>query len=153
MQCESKIPRIPLFVKLLYTLFVTTQATYVTQMYGGTSLLWFCDAALLLTAAGLWMEKPLLLSAAAVGCLVTQTLWITDFICHLCGTGFVIDMVGYMFDSDTPVAMKALSMFHAWYPFFIVWMLCRLGYDRRAFIAWTGVAWCLLVVCYESVCN
>ena len=44
--------------------------------YGPTNFLYFCDVALFLTLAGLWLESPLLISMCAVGILLPQMLWV-----------------------------------------------------------------------------
>src|SRR5262249_17518996 len=41
-----------------------------------------------------------------------------------------------------------LSLFHLWLPLLLVWLVWRLGYDRRAFLTWTVVAWVLLLICF-----
>jgi len=43
---------------------------YCTPM--ASNFLWFCDTALLLTVAGMWMESSLLISMCAVGILIPQ---------------------------------------------------------------------------------
>src|SRR5262249_22722605 len=47
-----------------------------------------------------------------------------------------------------PLFTRGLSFFHFWLPLFLLWVLARLGYDRRAFRAWTLLAWVLMPVCY-----
>jgi hypothetical protein len=37
---------------------------------------------------------------------------------------------------------------HFWLPLLLLWILWRIGYDRRAFRAWTVLAWGLMLVCY-----
>jgi hypothetical protein len=39
------------------------------KTYGPTNFLWFCDAALILTVIGMWLESSLLISMCAVGIL------------------------------------------------------------------------------------
>jgi hypothetical protein len=39
-------------------------------------------------------------------------------------------------------------LFHGWLPFLLVFLVWKLGYDRRAFLAWTGLAWALIVICF-----
>ena len=58
--------RIPLSVKLLYTLFVAVLVPVYLRTYGPTNFLYFCDIALFMTLAALWLESALLVSAAAV---------------------------------------------------------------------------------------
>ena len=47
--------------------------------YGPTNFLYFCDVALFITLAGIWLESPLLVSMCAVGILAPQALWVLDF--------------------------------------------------------------------------
>ena len=47
--------------------------------YGPTNLLYFCDVALLVTLAAVWLDCPILAPAPAVGILFPQFLWVIDF--------------------------------------------------------------------------
>src|SRR5436853_4057131 len=71
--------RIPLYLKLLLTAFVAVLVPFYLHAYGPTNFLYFCDVALLMTLAALWLESPLLVSMAAVGITLPQTLWVVDF--------------------------------------------------------------------------
>jgi hypothetical protein len=84
---------------------------------------------------------------AAVGILLPQTLWIADFLLQFVGM-HVTGMTAYMFQSSIPLFTRALSLFHFWLPLLLVWIVWRLGYDRRALWAWTALAWLLMLVCY-----
>jgi hypothetical protein len=44
-----------------------------------------------------------------------------------------------------------LSFFHFWLPIFLLFLVWRLGYDRRAFIFWTALAWVLILVSYFAL--
>ena len=103
--------------------------------------------ALFLTLAALWLERPLLASMPLVGILLPQTLWMVDFLGGLAGW-HPIGMTEYMFRRTIPLFTRALSFFHFWLPLLLLWLVSRLGYDRRAFVAWTGLAWILLFLCY-----
>ena len=115
--------------------------------YGAANFLWFCDTALLLTAAGMWLESSLLISMGAVGILLPQFLWLIDFGSHLIGFHF-LNLTSYMFDRQLPLFTRGLSLFHGWLPLLLVWLLFRLGYDQRALAAWTGLALGLVCLCY-----
>jgi hypothetical protein len=82
-----------------------------------------------------------------VGILAPQTLWVLDFGCGLFGYQLT-GMTAYMFQADHSLFLRGLSLFHGWLPFFLVYLVFRLGYDRRGLIAWTLLAWTLLFVCY-----
>jgi len=146
---ETPQRRIPLWVKILYTAFIGVLVPCYWYMYGPTNFLYFCDVALFMTLAAVWLESPLLASMPAVGILAPQTLWIVDFLGSLVGLP-VTGMTAYMFEFDDARTMfiRGLSFFHFWLPLFLLWIVYRLGYDRRALPYWTVLAWILMTVCY-----
>jgi hypothetical protein len=109
--------------------------------------LWFCDAALILTVAGMWLENSLLISMCAVGILLPQCVWLADFISQFLGF-HLLGLTGYMFDSNLPLFTRGLSLFHGWLPLLLLWLLSRVGYDKRALSAWTVAATMLVTACY-----
>jgi hypothetical protein len=131
--------KIPMAAKMAGTLFLAILVPVYLHEYGPTNFLWFCDAALILTVAGMWLESSLLISMCAVGILLPQGLWLADFGGRLLGFQ-LLGMTGYMFDGRTPMFIRALSLFHGWLPLLLVWLLFRVGYDKRALSAWTVVA-------------
>ena len=143
----SKRRRISLWVKLLYTAFMCVLVPYYWHAYGPTNFLYFCDVALFMTLAAIWWENALLASMPVVGILLPQTLWMVDFIGGLVGA-HLTGMTAYMFNPTIPLFVRALSFFHFWLPLFLLWVVYRLGYDRRAFRRWTVLAWGLMLVCY-----
>jgi len=136
--------RIPLWVKLLYTAFFAVLLPVYLHYYGPTNFLYFCDIALLMTFVALWTESPLWASAPLVGITIPQLLWMADFMCG----GQLILMTDYMFDSNRPLFLRGLSFFHFWLPFFLLYVVCRLGYDRRAWLTWSALGCTVLTVCY-----
>jgi hypothetical protein len=138
---------IPLAAKLAVTAFLAVLVPVYLHTYGPTNFLWFCDAALVLTVAGMWLESSLLISMCAVGILLPQCVWLADFGGHLLGF-HLLGLTSYMFDHQLPLFTRALSLFHGWLPMLLVWLLLRLGYDRRALWAWSGMAAGLVIVCY-----
>src|SRR5262245_30523727 len=76
---------VPLWLKLALSAFVAVQVPFYWYSYGPTNFLYFCDVALLLTLAAVWLESPLLASMPTVGILLPQMLWVTDFLCGLTG--------------------------------------------------------------------
>jgi hypothetical protein len=142
--------QIPIWAKLAYTAFMAVLVPSYTYFYGPTNFLYFCDVALLITLVAMWMESPLLASMPAVGILLPQVLWVADFLGGCVGH-HVTGMSAYMFHGDASflsLFKRGLSFFHFWLPFLVLWNVWRLGYDRRALFAWTGMAWALLVLCY-----
>src|SRR5688572_10088257 len=93
---------IPLWVKLGYTGFMLILVPSYLRAYGPTIFLYFCDVALLLTLVALWLEKSLLASAAIIGILVPQLLWMLDFMATLTGHS-VTGATEYMFNAAIPL--------------------------------------------------
>jgi hypothetical protein len=139
--------RLPLWLKLAYTAFMAVLVPVYWRYYGPTNFLYFCDVALMITLVGIWIESPLLVSMCAVGILASQALWVVDFISNLIGVPLT-GMTDYMFAADHSLFLRGLSLFHGWLPFLLVYLVGRLGYDRRGFVAWTLVAWTLVLICF-----
>jgi hypothetical protein len=133
--------RIPTWFKFAYTAFVAVLVPYYWVNYTPWNFLYFCDIALILGAVALWSENPLLASLPAVGLVLPQMLWVLDFM----SGSRIVGMTGYMFDPGRPLFVRGLSLFHGWLPFVLLWMVWRLGYDRRALAGWTLVS-CLVLL-------
>jgi hypothetical protein len=103
--------------------------------------------ALLLTLVGIWTESALLVSMCSVGILAPQVLWVGDFAAHLVGAK-ITGMTDYMFAADHSLFLRGLSFFHGWLPFLLVYMVWKLGYDRRGLAAWAALAWTAMLVSY-----
>ncbi len=136
--------RVPLVLKLLYTAFMAVMVPVYWYNWGPTNFLYFCDLALFLTLAAVWTESPLLASIPAVGILVPQAMWLADFVTH----GHITGMTDYMFDPKESLFARGLSLFHGWLPILLVYLVWRLGYDRRALVIWTVLACVVMFVCY-----
>ena len=145
--CTRPAIHISLPVKLLYTAFMAVLVPYYLHAYGPTNFLYYCDVALFLGLITVWTYNPLPASMAAVGILIPQALWVTDFLGSLAGFPLV-GMTAYMFDNAIPLFVRGLSFFHFWLPFFLLYLLQRVGYDRRALAAWTLTAWVLMAVAF-----
>jgi len=140
--------QIALWLKISYTLFICVLVPVYWVQYGPGNFLWFSDIALFVTAAALWVESSLLASMMALSVLVLESVWIIDFIIGLISGSSVIGLSAYMFDSKISLSIRALSLFHIILPLLIVWLLYRFGYDTRALIAQTLLAWIVLPVSY-----
>lgn len=139
--------KLPLSLKLAFTAFMAVLVPVYWVHYGALNFLYFCDLALLLTLAGVWLECPLLISMPAVGILAPQLLWIADYAGNLAGINLT-GMTDYMFDDAEPLYLRALSLFHGWLPLMLVYLVAKLGYDKRAFAAWTALAWSVMTISF-----
>lgn len=136
--------RIRLAVKLAFTAFTAVVVPVFCHLYGTAVLCYFCDVALLLTLLALWTESPLVASMAAVGILIPQFLWLADFL----SGARLVGMTAYMYDANFPLFARGLTLFHGWLPLVLIWLVYRLSYDRRALLAYTLLAWGLILVSY-----
>ena len=146
-QSAARTHRVPLAVKLGFTAFMAVLVPVYWLNYGPTNFLYFCDVALFLTLAAVWTESALLASMAAVGIVLPQLVWVLDFAGGLCGVK-LLGMTAYMFDERRPLFLRGLSLFHGWLPFLLLFLVKRLGYDKRALPAWWALAWSLILFCY-----
>lgn len=147
----AKPTLIPLWVKIAYTAFMAVLLPIYLKNYGPTNFLYFCDVAAIMTVAAIWLESPLLLSAALVGIFLPQMLWVIDFLVEVAGRlvgqdWHLTGMTKYMF--KPPFFLRFLSFFHFWLPFLLLWLVWRVGYDRRGVLLWSAMMWVLLTVCY-----
>ena len=140
-------PRIPLWLKLVFSAFMAVLVPVYLYYYGWTNFLYFCDVALILTLIGIWKESALLASMCAIGITVPQLVWVIDFIGTALGYP-VVHMTAYMYNPSSSLFLRGLSLFHGWLPFLLIYLVATLGYDRRALLYWTALAWVLILICY-----
>ncbi len=140
--------QIPLWLKISCTLFVCLLVPVNWLQYGPGNFLWFSDIALLTTVPALWLESPLLASMMALAVVLLEVAWNVDFFVRLITGASLSGLSEYMFDPKIPLVIRAISLFHIALPVLLLWMLCRLGYDSRAFVAQTILAWVVLPLSY-----
>jgi len=139
--------RLPLALKVAFSGFLAVMIPVYWLNYGPTNFFYFCDMALLVTLVGIWRESALLVSMPAVGILIPQMLWCLDFLVELCG-GKLTGMTGYMFDENRSQLLRGLSLFHGWLPILLFYLVYKLGYDRRALLAWSSLSLVLCLIAY-----
>ena len=71
--------RIPLWLKIGYTLWVVVWFCLYKQFVGWQHYLWLCHIGNVIIAIGLWTENGLLLSWQALSLLVADIIWTIDF--------------------------------------------------------------------------
>lgn len=139
---------IPLWIKIVYTLFVVITVAVYAVKYPPGNFLWFSDIALVLTAPALWFESSLLASMMAIGVLLPEAVWNAGFFGRLLTRKRLAGLTDYMFDIKKPLYLRALSLFHVFLPVLLVWMVARLGYAPQALPAQTALAWVVLPLTY-----
>jgi hypothetical protein len=117
------------------------------HFYGPTNFLYFCDIALVLTLIAIWPENALIISMCAIGIVIPQAVWVVDFLVNLGGFSLT-GMTDYMFQSNHSLFLRLLSLFHGWMPFLLLYLVWKIGYDRRALWPWTGLFWAVMLICF-----
>jgi hypothetical protein len=135
---------VPVWLKIGYAVATPIIAGVYWRAYGPKNFLWLSDLALASTTLSVIGENRLLASLPAVGTLPLEAAWTIDFL----SSGRALGLTGYMFDRQYPLGLRALSLFHVALPPTLIWMLARLGYDRRAFRYQTVLVWCVLPLTY-----
>ncbi|HSC16263.1 MAG TPA: membrane-associated protein [Gammaproteobacteria bacterium] len=132
--------------RVLFAVLVAVVVPVYLVKYGPANFLWFSDIGLLGICAALWLEQRLLGSMMALAVLLPETLWLVSFV-----TGAfarergVTTLAAYMFDARIPFFLRALSgAFHLALPPGALWLVYLYGYDDRALIAQTMLAWLVL---------
>src|SRR5258706_14909079 len=134
---SSHAAQISLWLKVLHTLLVGVVVVVYAIKYKPTNFLWFSDIALVTSVPAMWLENSLLASTMAVAVLLPELAWNVDFFSrHLFGWRG-LGLSDSMFESRRPPYLRALSLFHLALPILLIWLVHRLGYDRRALLAQT----------------
>lgn len=138
------------WLKMSYTLYVCVLIPVYWVELGPQNFLWGCDIALLATLMALWFESRFIASTMAIAMIIPELIWNLDFFSRLV-TGYDIiglNLTEYMFSENTPRVVRGLSLFHVFLVWVLVWLVYRLGYDRRALWAQTLLTWIVLPVTY-----
>jgi hypothetical protein len=132
--------RVPLGVKVAYTLWMLVWVPVYWLENGPANFLWLCDFANFVLLAALWLESPLLATSQLAGVLLIQLVWSVDYIGRLLLGFHPVGGTEYMFDVSDPVWLRGLSLFHIWTVPLLVWLVRRLGYDRRGWLLQAALA-------------
>src|SRR5215469_4055962 len=115
------------------------------KVWGWANMLHLCDAAVILTFAGLWLGNAQLISSQAVSALAAGLLWTANLAARLLTGKFFASGTEYMWDSRFPLWVRLLSFFHLLLPCAQIWGMRKLGYDRRGLRLQAVIAAVLIV--------
>src|SRR5437667_33403 len=110
---------LPLWLKILWTIWVIAWAPLYWRQYGAQNFLYFCDLGNFLIAVGLWLESPLIFSWQATALLLFQTLFAADLLGAFLTGKHWIGGTEFMFDAHLPLFLRLLSLFHVVTPPFV----------------------------------
>lgn len=136
--------RLPLWLKLAFTLWILAWAPAYAWKLGWQNFLWLCDLASFLILMGLWLEHRVLLSAQLLAVFLVGVFWSLDVGTALIAGFHPIGGTEYMFDTDMPLSFRLLSLFHLVLPLVAVYAVYRLGYARRGLWLQVVLTWLIL---------
>jgi hypothetical protein len=110
------------------------------RTWGASNFLQLCDIAVILTCLGFLTNNRLLISSQAVSSLVVDFAWIVDAGSQLSFRRRLTGGTDYLFDGNYPLWVRLLSLFHVALPVLLLWVLYRIGYDRRGLALQSFVA-------------
>jgi hypothetical protein len=148
MHAPASNMRLPLWIKLLWTVCVVAWIPLYWRQYGAQNFLFFCDLGNLFMVAALWLESSLLFSWQACGLLLFQTLFLGDLAGAILSGRHLIGGTEYMFDPHVPLPIRLLSLFHVVMPPLLLWGIWRLGYDSRGWKYQTLTTWIVIPINY-----
>jgi hypothetical protein len=135
---------VPLWLKVVWTAMVLVIVLIYWRHRGPANFLWFSDIALLALVPGLWLESSFIVSLTACMVLVAEILWSVSFFGGLLRLPRVIGLADYMFDEQSPLWLRAVSLFHLPLVAVIVWAPWRLGYDPGVYPWVVLITWLVL---------
>lgn len=140
--------RVPLWLKIAWTIWLIVWAPLYWRQYGAQNFLFFCDIGNVLIGIALWMESSLIFSWCACGLLAFQTIYTIDLIGALFMHGHFTGATDYMFDPHLSLLIRVLSLFHVVTPPLVLWAIWRLGYDPRGWKFQTLMTWIVVPINY-----
>src|ERR1700685_510839 len=142
------MPRLPLWLKVTWTIWLFVWVPLYWRQYGVQNFLYFCDLGNLVIGIALWLERALIFSCGASAVLLLQTIYTVDLAGALLTGHHVSGGTEYMFDPGLSLAIRLLSLFHVVTPPLLLWAIWRLGYDPRGWKLQTLLAWIIVPVNY-----
>ncbi|MCI0567711.1 MAG: hypothetical protein L0Z52_05870 [Acidobacteria bacterium] len=139
----------PSWLKATAVLFVCVFIPAHWHYSGPINFLWLSDIGLFGTVLALLLENRLLASMMLLATLLPDGVgWDVDFLVALMTGWHPLNATVYMFDPQVPALIRGLSIFHPLVPALLVWMVHRLGYDRRALVAQSLLTSVVLLLTY-----
>lgn len=122
---------IPLSVRLGFSLWMVFWVTVILNNQGPQNFFWLCNIAQFILLYALWTENRLLIASQAGVVTLVGVGWTLDFMVGLIVGGSLTGFTAYMFSDELSLLARATSLYHVFLPVLLVWLVRRLGYDRR----------------------
>lgn len=123
---------VPRWLKLAALAWVGAWIPIYLVYYGWTDFLHLSDIAIAITAVGLWTSSRLLLSSQLLSTLLVESIWTVDVVWAALTHHYLIPGVEYLWDRQYPLWLRMMTFYHIVVPLLLLWVIWRMGYDRRA---------------------
>ena len=136
--------KIPLTFKWIFSIFMLILIPAYWIGYGPANFLWGSDIILALAFLATVFESRFLASMAASGGFLFSVFWIIDFlftlIMILSGSALTGATI-YVFNTETHIWLRILTLYHAALPPLLLWLIYRLGYSQKAWLLQVLLSW------------
>jgi len=122
---------VPLAARIGFTLWMAVWVPVVVSTQGPQNFWWLCNLAQFLLLWAVWRGDALIASSQAGVVVLVGLVWSLDFAAAWIVGESPTGITAYMFDDALPLALRVTSIYHVWLPVFAVWLVRRLGFDRR----------------------
>jgi hypothetical protein len=114
-----------------FTLWMALWVPIVLASQGAHNFWWLCNLAQFLLLYAVWSSDRLIIASQAGTVVLIGLVWSVDFIAALLLGGSPFGITSSMFNEALPITLRATSTYHIWLPVLTLWLVFRLGYDRR----------------------
>ncbi|MGH9776401.1 MAG: hypothetical protein ACRD50_15825 [Candidatus Acidiferrales bacterium] len=132
--------KFPTWVRVAAVVWLAVWIPAYWKIFGWQNFVHYCDIALILTCAGIFLDDALLISSQAVATLLPDALWIVDAASGLLFRRHVFGGTEYLWDPQYPAWVRMLSLYHVVMPVVILLAVRQTGYDRRGWRLQSGIA-------------
>jgi hypothetical protein len=115
--------------------------------YGFVNFLFLCNLGVMLTAAALLFGSRWVIASQAVAAPVIGLAWAIDAAWRVVTGHHLYGGTEYMWDPQYPLFTRLLSLYHLAWPLLVLFLVRRVGYDRRGWALQSAIAGVVLVVC------
>lgn len=137
LEAHNTIPR---WIKWAALVWLLVWFPAYWHVWGAKNFLQMCDIAVIITCIGLWTNSSLLISSQAVSALLVCIAWTFDAGWRFFLRHHLMGGTEYLFDESEPLWIRLLSLYHLVLPVILLWLLYRLGYDRRGWAFQSAIA-------------
>ena len=141
---------VPYGLKISYYAFMALMFPVYITHYPLANFFNLCQVHLFLVLVSFLTDTHFFISMSALGISFIQFFWCLDLICETLGIHF-IGGTKYMYDTSYPLYLRSISLFHAWFPFFLLYLIKKVGYDKRALYPQFILSYSLCLLSYYNI--